>query len=247
MQSCVKICQLLAPYVDKGRVGHAHADVGVDDAGHDTRDPDDEYLTGEADAEPENGKRNPRDGGDGTDKFEDRAEQTFNHVEPAHGQTERDTHDEREHIPDEGFLNGRPRVRRHDGAVGVGVAEFVDERGEHLGGRCQQRIWNDSRAHHAFPEGEKDDDAYVGKDGQKQWLFDAYFFVGHESHPRVCAALERRASSNLGYHQRISSVTCLRSSTNLGSIRLRGRGRSTGISALILVGLLVSTRIRSAT
>lgn len=92
---------ICAGHLDKGRVGHAHADVGVDDAGHDTRDPDDEYLTGEADAEPENGKRNPRDGGDGTDKFEDRAEQTFNHVEPAHGQTERDTHDEREHIPGE--------------------------------------------------------------------------------------------------------------------------------------------------
>ena len=77
-------------HLEKDRIGHAHAHIGIDDARHDAADPDDEHLARQADAEPVDGQRNPRDGRDGPDEFENGAREPFGQPEPAHGQAERD-------------------------------------------------------------------------------------------------------------------------------------------------------------
>ena len=60
------------------RACHAHAHVGVDDAGHNAGYPDDEDLAGQAYAKPEHRERDPGYGRNGADELEHGAEQALN-------------------------------------------------------------------------------------------------------------------------------------------------------------------------
>ena len=182
-------------HVDQHFLGLADAGIGIDQAGNECCEENNERLGLQADAHPDDGQWNPRHGRYGANNFKNRTHKRVKASVPAHEPTQGNADDQRETEAAQRNLQAGPDVHNQNGAIGVGIRQFYNEELENFQYIAQLLAVNSSGDNQQFPNQEKKSNAADRKHGIAE--FDLSVLGFNQLNTRIVAHHVRRFAHNI--------------------------------------------------